>query len=81
MTRAHARVTIDASTALQGGVAMTLLTILASTDIDDEQACLSCAGLVDRHTAAAEDVALWSDPETLNQVQAAAAARVQSRVA
>lgn len=52
---------------------MTLLTILASTDADDEQAILSCAGPVDRQTAAAEEVALWSDRETLDHLEAAAA--------
>ncbi|HEX4754917.1 MAG TPA: hypothetical protein VH661_04090 [Candidatus Dormibacteraeota bacterium] len=61
---------------------MTLLTILTSTDADDEHAGLSCAGLVDRQTAAADEVALWSDRETLDHVAAAAAIhRVTARVA
>lgn len=61
---------------------MTLLTILASTDADDAQAIPSCAGLVDRQTAAAEEVALWSDRETLDHLAAAAAIeREPARVA
>jgi hypothetical protein len=62
---------------------MTLLTILASTAADDEQACLSYAGFVDRQTAAAEEVVLWSDGETRDRVEAAAAAidRRRARVA
>lgn len=61
---------------------MTLLTILTSTDADHAEACLSYAGFVDRQTAAAEEVALWSDRETLDHVEAAAAIdRVPARVA
>jgi hypothetical protein len=61
---------------------MTLLTILASTAADDQQTCLSCAGAVDRQTAAAEEVVLWSDRDTLDRVEAAAAVdRMQARVA
>jgi hypothetical protein len=61
---------------------MTLLTILASTAEDDAQVCLSYAGFVDRQTGAAEEVVLWSDRETLDHVEAAAAIdRVQAHVA
>ena len=61
---------------------MTLLTILTSTSADGAEACLSFAGFVDRQTAAAEEVVLWSDRETLNDVEAATAIdRVPARMA
>ena len=51
---------------------MELLTTLAATDGDiDDSAFLAYGGLVDRQTAAAEDVVLWSDPVTSQPIASA----------
>lgn len=56
---------------------MQLLTIMTMTTIDDAST-MSCGGLVDPETAAAEPVVLWTDPESVALTQGAAAAMAAS---
>ena len=44
---------------------MQFLTMMAMTQDDEPLATMSCGGLVDIDTAAADPVLLWTDPESL----------------
>ena len=52
---------------------MQLLTIMAMTATED-LSTMSCGGLVDPETAAAEPVVLWTDPESIVSMERASAA-------
>ena len=53
---------------------MQFLTMMAMTQDDEPLAGMSCGGLVDIDTAAADPVLLWTDPESLACMERARAA-------
>ena len=53
---------------------MQFLTLMAMTQDDEPLPGMSCGGLVDIDTAAADPVLLWTDPESLACMERALAA-------
>jgi hypothetical protein len=54
---------------------MQFLTMMAMTQAEEPLASMSCGGLVDMDTAAADPVVLWTDPESLACMERAVAAQ------
>jgi hypothetical protein len=53
---------------------MQFTTMMAATQPDEPLSSMSCGGLVDMDTAAAEPVVLWTDPESVACMERAVSA-------
>jgi hypothetical protein len=63
-------------------IMMKLLTNMTQIDVSDvspRDECMSYGGVVDRETACATDVSLWSDAEIIAALESAASARQKGR--
>ena len=58
---------------------LTTVTQIGAGDLTVRDECMSYGGLVDRETASATDVALWSDAEITAALERAASARRNGR--
>jgi hypothetical protein len=59
---------------------LTNMTQIEGTALTARDDCMSYAGLIDRETASAADVALWTDAEINAALESAAAARRKGHI-